>query len=196
MLGAAEYSLTVGSYLIAETSLEYLLVTKITMTAQAAATIGVIRTAKPPCTSPNAAAGNNAHIVANQKLFLVSSGGCYAVPKTTSIAVPGGGMTAAATTVTLAGVASDVATAFEDVSIQVGGYILIDHEYMLVTDIDTNTLTVERGVAPPCVIGTTKVTSTAAAHTAGANKVYVLTLPGSANMISTSMRAIAELSPR
>merc|ERR1719504_358078 len=196
MLGAAEYSLTVGSYLIAETTLQYLLVTKITMTAQATATIGVIRTAKPPCTSPNAAAGNHAQIDDGKKLYLVSSGGCYAVPKTTSIAVPGGGMTAAATTVTLAGVASDVATAFEDVSIQVGGYILIDDEYMLVTDIDTNTLTVERGVAPPCVIGTTKVTSTAAAHTAGANKVFVLTLPGSANMISTSMRAIAELSPR
>merc|ERR1712205_162626 len=105
-------------------------------------------------------------------------------------------MTASATTVTLAGLANTGLVNFENVQIQIGGYILIDDEYMLVTDIDTNTLTVERGVAPPCVIGTTKVTSTAAAHQAGANKVFVLTLPGSANMISTSMRAIAELSPR
>merc|ERR1719163_2316022 len=102
MASDAEYSVTVGSYLMAA-SLEYLLVTKVTMTAQAKATIGVIRTAKPPCTSANAAAGNHANIAGGAKLYLVSSGGCYAVPKTSSIAVPAGGMTDSATTVTLAG---------------------------------------------------------------------------------------------
>merc|ERR1719238_578584 len=78
----------------------------------------------------------------------------------------------------------------------IGGYLLIGTEYMLITDIDAaNTIRVVRNVAPPCVVGTTIQTSTAATHLNGA-LVIVLSLSGSDNTISTSMRAIVELSPR
>merc|ERR1711966_595177 len=78
----------------------------------------------------------------------------------------------------------------------IGGYLLIGTEYMLITDIDAaDTIRVVRNVAPPCVVGTTILTSTAGTPGNGA-LVIILSLSGSNNMISTSMRAVVELSPR
>merc|ERR1711966_265946 len=84
----------------------------------------------------------------------------------------------------------------------VGGYLFINNEYMLITDIDVRTgteldVTVTRNSAPPCVLGATVTSTALAADKAAANNIVkILTLPGSDNVISTSMRAIVELSPR
>ena len=86
---------------------------------------------------------------------------------------------------------------------QVGGYLLVvsaangaTGEYMLIIDISGGTVTVVRDTKPVCVVGTSIQASTKTAHTAAASLVYLLSLSGSDNMISTSMRAIVELSPR
>merc|ERR1711966_540178 len=69
-------------------------------------------------------------------------------------------------------------------------------EYMLITDITGGTITVVRNTKPACVVGTSIQASTKTAHSATTSLVYFLSLSGSNNMISTSMRAIVELSPR
>merc|ERR1719163_583861 len=185
-VAATGYGLTVGSYLKAETSNNYFLVTGMAKVTGTANTFDVtaVRQAYPPCVGAETAANT----VVDKDLFLVATGGCYAMSAAADTTLNNGG-TAVSTTAT-----SFIATA--NTGMQVGGYLFIDAEYMLITDIDGTTITVVRNVAPPpCVIGTTTLTSTLATHATNAN-VFILSLSGSNNMISTSMRAIVELSPR
>merc|ERR1719238_2011666 len=66
----------------------------------------------------------------------------------------------------------------------VGGYLFINNEYMLITDIDVRTgteldVTVTRNSAPPCVLGATVTSTALAADEAAANNIVkILTLPG------------------
>merc|ERR1719478_1934744 len=170
---------------------EYMLVTGKTIgaaggggvTTQTTGTLTVVRDVAPPCVGIGAVASHNDNV----DIKKVVTGGCYAMPGTVGTTLNNGGTTVSTTA------KSFIATA--NTNMQVGGYLFIDAEYMLITDIDATTITVERNVVPPCVIGTTTLTSTLATHAQNAN-VFILSLSGSNNMISTSMRAIVELSPR
>merc|ERR1719478_1734020 len=170
---------------------EYMLVTGKTIgaaggggvTTQTTGTLTVVRDVAPPCVGIGAVASH----IDNVDIKKVVTGGCYAMPGTVGTTLNNGGTTVSTTA------KSFIATA--NTNMQVGGYLFIDAEYMLITDIDATTITVERNVVPPCVIGTTTLTSTLATHASNAN-VFILSLSGSNNMISTSMRAIVELSPR
>merc|ERR1719352_373918 len=170
---------------------EYMLVTGKTIGAagvggvatQTTGTLTVVRDVAPPCLGIGAVASHNDNV----DIKKVVTGGCYAMPGTVGTTLANGGTTVSTTA------KSFIATA--NTNMQVGGYLFIDAEYMLITDIDATTITVERNVVPPCVISTTTLTSTLATHASNAN-VFILSLSGSNNMISTSMRAIVELSPR
>merc|ERR1719409_857202 len=173
---------------------EFMLVTGVTKTNAdgTEGTLTVVRDVLPPC--PSVTAGTAAAHANDVAINKVVPGGCYAMPATTAREL--------AATIT-----TDDTTITVDANtgMQVGGYLFHDGttghtgasgEYMLITDIDGTTLTVVRNVAPPCVMGHTVLTSTLATGATTANTLFVLSLPGSDNMISTSMRAIVELSPR
>merc|ERR1719478_805057 len=188
---------------------EYMLVTGKTIGAaggnppapatQTTGTLTVVRDVAPPCLGIGTVASHNNNV----DIKKVVTGGCYAMPAATNTASDPGSTdlkSALAPGVTL--VHLDDAAA-----VQVGGYLFANNEYMLVTDIDVHAnggtqraVTVVRNVAPPCVVGTTVVASTQNTGTVttgdDGTKIVALSLSGSNNMISTSMRAIVELSPR
>merc|ERR1719163_2406508 len=194
-----QYPFKVGGFIKIRN--EYMLVTGIAKTAGTAndGTLTVVRDVDVPCLDggPQELTDND-YFKDGDGIFEVATGGCYVMP------AAGAGqpdldtdLTTSATTVHL-----DDASA-----VQVGGYLFANNEYMLVTDIDVHAnggsqraVTVVRNVAPPCVMGTTVVTSTLNTGTVTTGddgaKILALSLSGSDNMISTSMRAIVELSPR
>merc|ERR1719478_969772 len=188
---------------------EYMLVTGKTIGAaggnppapatQTTGTLTVVRDVAPPCLGIGTVASHNNNV----DIKKVVTGGCYAMPAATNTASDPGSTD----------LKSDLATGVtlvhldDAAAVQVGGYLFANNEYMLVTDIDVHAnggteraVTVVRNVAPPCVMGTTVVTSTMNTGTVQAGndgtKIVALSLSGSNNMISTSMRAIVELSPR
>merc|ERR1719409_76495 len=190
---SAKYPFIVGEFI--NVGNEYMLVTGVvpSTTAGDKGTVNVIRDVNPPCLSSTGNAQHNDNADINK----VVTGGCYAMPATTTLELK--------TNFPLA-VGGDKITVAAATGMQVGGYLFIGTEYMLITDIDGTgdpyTVTVVRNVAPPCVVGTTTTTSTGASGAIAAcannacNNLFVLSLSSSNNMISTSMRAIVELSPR
>merc|ERR1711966_651312 len=184
-------SLAAGD-LVFNTDGEYMLLIGVPTIAAASGTINVVRNVKPPCVTATYDTPDD-----NDVLYKVAPSGCYLMPAATLLELKtGNDLASGATALTVAAITD----------MTVGGYLFIDNEYMLITDIDgaadPYTVTVVRNVAPPCVIGTTTTTSTAhsaaisACANAACNDLFVLSLSGSDNMISTSMRAIVELSPR
>merc|ERR1711966_265355 len=90
----------------------------------------------------------------------------------------------------------------EQLSVVCSAITVTTGEYMLITDVTgAKSVTVLRNVKPPCVTwgmstkGAHKDTA-ATATLAIDQDVHILAPAGSSNMISTSMRAVVELSPR
>ena len=170
---------------------EFMLVTSVFKASDSSGVVEVVRDVTPPCLTSTAAAHPD-----NSDIRQVVSGGCYVMPSATDRNVVAA-MWPFATSL--------IVDANTDMT--VGGYLFHDGttghtasmgEYMLITDIDGTSITVVRNVAPPCVVGSSILTSTATtqAIAPGSNNLFVLSLSASNNMISTSMRAIVELSPR
>jgi len=184
----ARRAFRVGGYIMIGN--EVMAVTGVTKNSATEGVLSVVRGVDLPCLKSEA--GTTAHAAA-AVIYEVVWDGCFVLPAATATADLKTTLTTTATTV-------HIDQAYNRA--HVGGYLFINNEYMLITDIDVRTgteldVTVTRNSAPPCVLGATVTSTALAADKAAANNIVkILTLPGSDNVISTSMRAIVELSPR
>merc|ERR1719352_1248737 len=123
---------------------EFMLVTKVNILTALTGELTVVRDLIPPC--PSTAAGTVLAHADDQAINKVVPNGCYAMPATTTLELKtGNDLAVGATALTVAAITD----------MTVGGYLFIDNEYMLITDIDGAAdpypVTVVRNVAPPCV---------------------------------------------
>merc|ERR1711966_96242 len=198
----------VGMYIRigADAAREYMLVTDVAQTALHAAAAGkgvltVIRNVRPPCLHDKSAAPVG-HL-ADAMIFKVERPGCFRDHEEANADRSNAGNKVTALTKALK-VGQNYVEVGATTACEVGGYIRIGTEYMLITNVDDSakTLVVVRDQDPPCLIGKALTADTAAnadVFVLGANGdgVAARTAPRRSNrMISTSMRAVVELSPR